>query len=154
MFSFAPGSSLCPTASRMKVMRATPVTPYVSKPSAVGPTESPALSPVQSAMTPGLRTSSSLILKTIFIRSDPMSAILVKMPPAIRSAAAPSDSPMAKPMKQGPANSPGTKRRMMSMRTSSTAIRSIPMLIPALRGISSVGYGFPFSPAKAVRELA
>jgi len=28
------------------------------------------------------------------------------------------------------------------------------MLIPALRGISIVGYGFPFSPAKAVRELA
>jgi hypothetical protein len=32
-----------------------------------------------------------------------MSAILVKMPPAMRSAEAPSDSPMAKPMKQGPA---------------------------------------------------
>ena len=29
----------------MKVIRATPVTPYVSNPSAVGPTESPALSP-------------------------------------------------------------------------------------------------------------
>src|SRR4051794_37375517 len=39
------------TARRMNVMSATPVTPYVSKPSAVGPTESPALSPVQSAMT-------------------------------------------------------------------------------------------------------
>ena len=91
------------TASRMNEMSATPVTPYVSKPSALGPTESPALSPVQSAMTPGLRASSSLMLKTIFIRSEPMSAILVKMPPAMRSAAAPSDSPMAKPMKQGPA---------------------------------------------------
>ena len=30
-----------------------------------------------------------------------MSAILVKMPPAMRSAEAPSDSPMAKPMKHG-----------------------------------------------------
>ncbi len=69
------------TPSRINVMSATPVTPYVSKPSAVGPTESPALSPVQSAITPGLRASSSLILKTIFIRSEPMSAILVKMPP-------------------------------------------------------------------------
>src|SRR4051812_15316304 len=29
------------TASMIKVMSATPVTPYVSKPSAVGPTESP-----------------------------------------------------------------------------------------------------------------
>ena len=91
------------TASRMNEMSATPVTPYVSKPSADGPTESPALSPVQSAMTPGLRASSSLILKTIFMRSAPMSAIFVKMPPAMRSAAAPSDSPIAKPMKQGPA---------------------------------------------------
>src|SRR5919109_2997400 len=91
------------TASTMKEISATPVTPYVSKPSAVGPTESPALSPAQSAMTPGLRASSSLILKTIFMRSEPMSAILVKMPPAMRSAEAPSDSPMAKPMKHGPA---------------------------------------------------
>ncbi len=31
-----------------------------------------------------------------------MSAIFVKMPPAMRSAAAPSDSPMANPMKHGP----------------------------------------------------
>jgi hypothetical protein len=54
-------------------------------------------------MTPGLRASSSLILKTIFMRSEPMSAIFVKMPPAMRSAEAPSDSPMAKPMKHGPA---------------------------------------------------
>jgi hypothetical protein len=91
------------TPSRMNVISATPVTPYVSNPSAEGPTESPALSPVQSAITPGLRASSSLILKTIFIRSDPISAILVKMPPAIRSAAAPSDSPIANPMKHGPA---------------------------------------------------
>src|SRR5262245_28124828 len=91
------------TASRMNEIRATPVTPYVSNPSALGPTESPALSPVQSAMTPGLRASSSLMLNTIFMRSEPMSAIFVKMPPAIRSAAAPSDSPMANPMKHGPA---------------------------------------------------
>jgi len=93
----------CLTASRMNEIRATPVTPYVSNPSALGPTESPALSPVQSAMTPGLRASSSLMLNSIFMRSEPMSAIFVKMPPAIRSAAAPSDSPMAKPMKHGPA---------------------------------------------------
>ena len=91
------------TARRMNEISATPVTPYVSNPSALGPTESPALSPVQSAMTPGLRASSSLILKTIFIRSAPMSAIFVKIPPAIRSAAAPSDSPTANPMKQAPA---------------------------------------------------
>jgi hypothetical protein len=40
--------------------------------------------------------------KTIFIRSEPMSAIFVKIPPATRSAAAPNDSPIANPMKHGP----------------------------------------------------
>ena len=124
------------TASRMNEMSATPVTPYVSKPSALGPTESPALSPVQSAMTPGLRASSSLTLKTIFMRSEPMSAIFVKMPPAMRRADAASDSPMAKPMKQGPAYSPGTNRRMPSISTSSTLMSSMPMLMPALSGIA------------------
>ena len=40
-----------------------------------------------------------------------MSAILVKMPPAIRSAAAPRDSPIAKPMKQAPAISGGQEQQ-------------------------------------------
>src|SRR5215212_9023394 len=142
------------TARRMNVMSATPVTPYVSNPSAVGPTESPALSPTQSAMTPGLRASSSLMLKTIFMRSEPMSAIFVKMPPAIRSAAAPSDSPMAKPMNTGPAYSAGTNRRMQSMITSSVEISSMPMDIPARSGIEYVGNGLPRSDANAVREFA
>src|SRR5437867_4277818 len=124
------------TASKMNEMRATPVTPYVSKPSALGPTESPALSPVQSAITPGLRASSSLILKTIFIRSEPMSAILVKIPPAMRKAAAPRLSPIAKPMKHGPAYSPGTNNRIKSMMSNSTLIKSMPMLMPAFSGIA------------------
>src|SRR6266545_960842 len=124
------------TASRMNEMRATPVTPYVSKPSALGPTESPALSPVQSAMTPGLRASSSLMLKTIFMRSEPMSAIFVKMPPAMRSAAAPRLSPIANPMKQGPAHCGSTTSRMNSMIMSSREIRTMPMLMPALSGMS------------------
>ena len=64
-----------------------------------------------------------------------MSAIFVKMPPAIRSAAAPSDSPIAKPMKQGPAMSPGTKRRMISMIRSSTEMSAMPMLMPARSGM-------------------
>ena len=65
-----------------------------------------------------------------------MSAILVKMPPATRNAAAPSDSPMAKPMKQEPARSPGTNSRMKSMISSSTETSSIPMLMPACSGMS------------------
>ncbi len=64
-----------------------------------------------------------------------MSAILVKMPPAMRSTAAPSDSPMAKPMKQGPAMSTGRKSRMASMMISSTAISRVPMDMPAMRGM-------------------
>src|SRR5208282_2053498 len=96
----------------------------------------------------------SLILKTIFMRSEPMSAILVKMPPAIRRAAAPSDSPMAKPMKQGPAYAAGTKRRMQSMMSSSMEMSAMPMLMPALSGMAMQGYGLPRKPAKAVRELA
>ncbi len=116
-------------------MRATPVTPYVSNPSAVGPTLSPALSPVQSAITPGFLGSSSFILKTIFMRSDPISAIFVNIPPAIRSTLAPSDSPIAKPIKLAPANSLGAKRRIMSIIISSTEIRSTPIDIPASRGM-------------------
>ena len=91
---------------------------------------------MQSAITPGLRASSSLILNTIFIRSEPTSAILVKMPPAMRSAAAPSDSPIAKPMKQEPAIEPGRNSMMASMISSSTEISTIPTLIPARSGIS------------------
>src|SRR6266446_3628236 len=140
------------TASVMKEISATPVTPYVSKPSAVGPTESPALSPVQSAMTPGFFGSSSGSLKTIFIRSDPMSAILVKMPPQMRSTLAPSDSPMAKPMKQGPASSL-RNIRMQIMKNSSTATSSRPTLMPERSGMPSVARGLPLSAEKAVREL-
>src|SRR5688572_7670288 len=142
------------TARTMNEIRATPVTPYVSKPSAVGPTESPALSPTQSAITPGLRASSSLILNTTFIRSLPMSAIFVKMPPAIRNAAAPNDSPMAKPRKQAPATSDGMKSRMASMNSNSTEMSIMPTLMPARSGISQTGYALPASPANAVRELA
>jgi len=49
------------TASRMKVAERHAGDAVGFETVAEGPTESPALSPVQSAMTPGLRTSSSLI---------------------------------------------------------------------------------------------
>src|SRR5262245_4874550 len=146
--------SMLVTARVMKAIRATPVTPYVSKPSAVGPTESPALSPVQSAITPGLRGSSSFTLKTIFIRSEPMSAILVKMPPAMRKAEAPSDSPMAKPRKQTPTIDRGTNRRMITIITSSSEIKNRPTDMPDLNGMLTTSHGSPLSEAKAVRQLA
>ena len=68
-----------------------------------------------------------------------MSAILVKMPPAMRSAEAPSDSPIAKPMKQAPAISPGRKTMMMSIMASSTEISTMPMLMPERSGMSWQG---------------
>ena len=86
-------------------------------------------------MTPGFLASSSLMLKTIFMRSEPMSAIFVKMPPQILRTLAPSDSPMAKPTKQAPALSGFTKRNMESIMISSTLTRRRPMLIPDWRGI-------------------
>ena len=95
-----------------------------------------------------------MILKTIFIRSAPISAIFVKMPPATRSAAAPSDSPIANPMKHGPARPPGMKSRMQSIRNNSTLINSIPMLMPACNGMLYQGYGLPRRLANAVREFA
>src|SRR5471032_2452398 len=138
----------------MNEMSATPVTPYVSKPSAVGPTESPALSPVQSAMTPGFLGSSSGSLKTIFMRSEPMSAIFVKMPPQMRSTEAPSDSPMAKPMKQGPTSSRGRNTRMQIMKNNSTHTSSRPTLMPERSGMKSVLSGLPLRAENAVGEFA
>ena len=152
--SVAPTVGTVAMASAMNAISATPVTPYVSKPSAVGPTESPALSPVQSAMTPGFFGSSSGSWKTIFIRSAPMSAILVKMPPQMRSALAPSDSPMAKPRKLGPTRSPGRNTRMQIMKNSSTHTSSRPTDMPDCSGMESVFRALPPSAAKDVRELA
>src|SRR5947207_3066573 len=101
-------------------------------------------------MTPGLRGSSSLTLKTIFIRSEPMSAILVKMPPAIRSADAPSDSPIANPRKQYPTICRGTNSRMMIINTNSSEIRNSPTLMPARSGMFTTSHGSPRSDAHAL----
>src|SRR5262245_34982697 len=152
MSSVAAIAGLTANARARNAIRATPVTPYVSKTSAVGPTESPALSPVQSAITPGFFGSSSGSLKTIFIRSEPMSAILVKMPPQMRSTLAPSDSPMANPMKQGPARS-FKNIRMQIMKNNSTATSSRPTLMPERNGMPSVASGLPLSAENAAREL-
>ncbi len=64
-----------------------------------------------------------------------MSAILVKIPPAMRSAEAPRDSPMANPMKQAPATSAGRKSRMATIMTSSRLMRTMPMLMPDCSGM-------------------
>ncbi len=83
-----------------------------------------------------------------------MSAILVKMPPAMRRADAPSDSPMAKPRKQMPTICRGTNSRMMTIITSSSEIRNRPIDMPARSGMLTTSHGSPWSEAKAVRQLA
>ncbi len=44
--------------------------------------------------------------------------------------------------------------KIRSIRSSSTLISSIPMLMPAFSGIAWFGYGFPVRLANAVREFA
>ena len=105
-------------------------------------------------MTPGFFGSSSGSLKTIFIRSLPMSAIFVKMPPQMRSTLAPSDSPIAKPMKHGPTRLFGKKTRMLIMKKSSTQTSSRPTLMPERSGMPTIAAGLPRNAANAVRLLA
>ena len=74
------------------------------------------------------------MLNWIFIKSEPISAIFVKMPPATLNALAPNDSPIAKPIKQAPAKCPGIKSKIASINKSSTLTSKRPMLIPVLKG--------------------
>jgi len=76
------------------------------------------------------------------------------MPPAMRSAEAPRDSPMAKPMKHEPAISAGRNSMMASIANSSTEISIMPTLMPERIGMSWQAYGLPRSDANAVRLLA
>src|SRR3954447_19660936 len=70
-------------------MTATAVTAYVSNRSAAMPAQSPTLSPTLSAITAGLRGSSSgMPASTLPTRSAPTSAAFVKMSPPRRGAAA------------------------------------------------------------------
>jgi hypothetical protein len=63
------------------------------------PATSPTLSPTLSAMTAGLRGSSSGMPASILpTRSAPTSADLVKMPPPTRAKSAMDEAPMAKPL--------------------------------------------------------
>ena len=61
---------------------------------------------------------------------------------------------MAKPMKQLPARLAGMKSRMVSMSSSSMHTSTMPMLMPAVRGMLSRKSGRRLSEAKAMRALA
>ena len=71
---------------------------YDSKMSEPIPATSPTLSPTLSAITAGLRGSSSgMPASTLPTRSAPTSALLVKIPPPTRLNSATDDPPIAKP---------------------------------------------------------
>ena len=80
-------------------MTATAVTAYVSNRSAAMPAQSPTLSPTLSAITAGLRGSSSgMPASTLPTRSAPTSAAFVKMPPPRRAKTEISDPPKPRPI--------------------------------------------------------
>ena len=84
-----------------------------------------------------------------------MSAILVKMPPAMRSAAAPSDSPMAKPMKHGAGVVAGDEEQDEQHDQQLDADQQHADAHAGLeRDRVAPGYGLPSRLANAVRELA
>ena len=81
-----------------RMIEATSVTPKLSNRSAAMPAQSPTLSPTLSAITAGLRGSSSgMPASTLPTRSAPTSAPLVKMPPPARRNRASSEPPKPKP---------------------------------------------------------
>jgi hypothetical protein len=125
------------TASAMNEISATPVTPYVSKPSAVGPTESPALSPVQSAMTPGLRGIVLLDLE------DDLHEVGADVGDLGEDAAGDTERRGAERLADREADEAGAgvarRARTAGCRascSSSTQISSMPMLMPACSGIA------------------
>ncbi|OQC45545.1 MAG: hypothetical protein BWX61_00764 [Bacteroidetes bacterium ADurb.Bin035] len=89
-----------------------------------------------------------------FIRSEPISAIFVNIPPAILKTDAPNDSPMAKPMKLAPARLPGSTIKINNIIVNSKLINIIPMLIPACIGILKSLKGLFSKLANAIREFA
>jgi hypothetical protein len=88
-----------PAGKRVPIsITATAVTAYVSNRSAAIPAQSPTLSPTLSAITAGLRGSSSGMPASILpTRSAPTSAAFVKMPPPSRAKTEISEPPKASP---------------------------------------------------------
>src|SRR5260221_4736555 len=105
-------------------------------------------------MTPGFLGSFSGSLKPFFIGGDPIREILVKIPPEVRRADGPRDSPMAKPMKQGPVRFGGRNIKMLIMKNNSTVMSSMPTLIPERMGMANGAQGSPLRAANADRLLA
>ena len=78
----------------------------------------------------------------------------MKIPPATRSADAPNDSPIAKPIKQAPAISPGINSKITNIKINSIDTNTTPIDIPAFKGKFKIFKGLPFNAVNAVLELA
>ena len=111
------------------------------------PATSPTLSPTLSAITAGLRGSSSGIPASTFpTRSAPTSAALVKIPPPTRAKSAIEEAPIAKPAmisaKRGNSPVPGiasaaSTRYRTPMPTSPSAATDRPITAPPKNAIRS-----------------
>ncbi len=125
------------------------------------PAQSPTLSPTLSAITAGLRGSSSgMPASTLPTRSAPTSAPLVKMPPPRRAKIEMRDEPNASPMSGFTASlifAPLPPGPLRYQKNTVTAIKpspttSMPVIAPPLKAISSAG-PMPRRAASAVRTL-
>ncbi len=130
------------------------------------PAQSPTLSPTLSAITAGLRGSSSgMPASTLPTRSAPTSAPLVKMPPPSRAKMEISDAPKANPMSgcncaAMPAPDPGAAGPACSRKAPKPATpssprptTSMPVIAPPRNATCSAG-PMPRAAACAVRTLA
>ena len=124
------------------------------------PAQSPTLSPTLSAITAGLRGSSSgMPASTLPTRSAPTSAPLVKMPPPSRAKIEISDEPKASPSSGLSTTAVGAlPLPLRNRKNSPTPSRprpttSMPVMAPPLNATSSAG-PMPRVAACAVRTLA
>ena len=126
------------------------------------PAQSPTLSPTLSAITAGLRGSSSgMPASTLPTRSAPTSAPLVKMPPPRRAKIEISEEPKARPMSGFTMSlifAPCAAVPCRNMKKPATDERprpttSMPVMAPPLKAMSSAG-PMPRRAASAVRTLA
>ena len=123
------------------------------------PAQSPTLSPTLSAITAGLRGSSSGIpASTLPTRSAPTSAPLVKMPPPRRAKIEISEEPKAKPSSGFRVVASTLVPPLRYQKKAPTPIRprpttSMPVIAPPLKATSSAG-PMPLVAAWAVRTLA
>ena len=120
------------------VVKATPnikldtiVTSYDSNISAAIPAQSPTLSPTKSAITAGLRGSSSSIpASTLPTKSAPTSAALVNIPPPTRIKRATNVPPNPKPNNASGAATPKIMKMIVPPKSPKPSV-SMPVIVPA-----------------------